>query len=144
MKIIVDSREQKPLEFKHEVIRECLPVGDYCVRFDDGTSPKVIFERKSKNDLFGTLSQGYVRFKCEIERAKEIETKLIIIVEGTLRSVLRGCSHSQRTPISIVYQLFTLRVRYNIETVFCTDREEMADYISHFYLAHEKEYLDNK
>jgi ERCC4-type nuclease len=104
----------------------------------------VVFERKSINDLYGTLSKGYSRFKQEIERSKGLRILLIIIVEGSLRRVLSGCSNSRRTPISIVYQLFTLRVRYGIETVFTNTREEMSQYITHYFLAEEKERNDTK
>ena len=51
MIIIVDSREQKPLEFSHpfieDVVVEKLEYGDYGCRFTDGYRPKIYFERKS-------------------------------------------------------------------------------------------------
>ena len=140
MKIIIDSREQKKLEFDCPAVIECLSVGDYSCRFDDGHVPPVVFERKSKNDLYGTLSMGYQRFKYEIELSKEQKISLIIIVEGSLRSVLSGCTNSKRTPISLVHQIFTIRVRYGIETVFCNTREEMSQYITHTFLALEREH----
>jgi ERCC4-type nuclease len=148
MTILVDTREQKQLEFKHKFIKEvkttCLNVGDYCASFSSVYDCPVAFERKSIADLYGTLSQGYERFKREIERAKESNIKLIIIVEGSITKVLNGVPYSQRTPESIVYQLFTLRARYDIETVFCKDREEMSEYITQFYIAHKKEYDDKQ
>jgi len=148
MTILVDTREQKQLDFKHKFIKgiktTCLNVGDYCASFSSIYDCPVVFERKSIADLYGTLSQGYERFKRELERAKENDIKLIIIVEGNLHRVLHGTPYSQRTPESIVYQLFTLRARYNIETVFCKDREEMAEYITQYYIAHKKEYDDNQ
>ena len=142
MIIIVDTREQKPLEFTVPTIRECLPCGDYRAKFSDGSLSEVVFERKSINDLFSTLSSGYPRFKREIELSHELRISIIIIVEGSLRRILRGCSHSQRTPISIVYQLFTIRLRHNVETVFCQDRDEMSEYITHYFLAEEREHND--
>ena len=142
MIIIVDTREQLPLEFSVPTKRGTLAVGDYRAEFSDGSVSQVVFERKSLNDLYGTLSKGYSRFKEEITRARELQLSLIIIVEGSLRRVLSGCSNSQRTPISIVYQLFTLRVRYGIETVFCNTREEMSQYITHYFLALERERQD--
>ena len=142
MEIIIDTREQKPLEFTVPTIRECLPCGDYRAKFSDGSLSEVVFERKSINDLFSTLSSGYPRFKREIELSHELRISIIIIVEGSLRRILRGCSHSQRTPISIVYQLFTIRLRHNVETVFCQDRDEMSEYITHYFLAEEREHDD--
>ena len=142
MEIIIDTREQKPLEFTVPTIRECLPCGDYRAKFSDGSLSEVVFERKSINDLYGTLSAGYERFKKELGRASEAGIHVIIIVERSLRRVLRGCNNSQRTPISIVYQLFTIRIRYGIETVFSQDRDEMSTYITNYYLAEERHHND--
>jgi ERCC4-type nuclease len=143
IKIIIDTREQKPLQFSCETVRKGLSVGDYMAEFADGSLSTVVFERKSINDLFSTLSSGYPRFKREIESSHELRISIIIIVEGSLRRILRGCSHSQRTPISIVYQLFTIRLRHNVETVFCQDRDEMSEYITHYFLAEERNHDDN-
>jgi ERCC4-type nuclease len=143
-----DNREQIKLEFKHKSIKkviDCtLNVGDYRAVFDDGFEPQIVFERKNISDLYGSLSGGYSRFKLEMERAKEQNLQLIIIVEANLSRVLCGVPYSQRTPESIVYQIFTLRARYDIETVFCKDRDEVSEYITQYFIAHEKEYMDKK
>lgn len=148
MKIIIDTREQSRLNFKHksitEVIIKGLNVGDYTALFSDGFQPPMVFERKSINDLYGTLSKGYDRFKKEIERAKEQHIQLIIIVEGNLSKVLYGVPYSQRTPESLVYQIFTIWVRYGVQTIFCKDSEDVSEYITQFFIAHEKEYMDKK
>lgn len=144
MVIICDTREQKPLEFSVPTVRECLPVGDYQARFKDGTLSTVIFERKSIGDLYGTLSQGYDRFRRQIGRACELNLSIKIIVEGSLRRILQGSSNSRRTPISIVYQIFTIRLRYGVETIFCNTREEMSQYITHMFLALEREHEDKR
>lgn len=139
MIIIQDTREQSPLEFTHEFItgveKMALPVGDYCVKYSFGYIPQIIFERKSIGDLFGTLGSGYVRFKKEIEKAKTLDIKLILIIEGSLSKVLKGYEASQISGFSIVKKLFTLFIRYNLMPVFCKDREEMSRYITEFYLA---------
>lgn len=148
MKILVDNREQLPLTFKHKFIKGTVPttlnVGDYGALFTEGYNFPTVFERKSISDLYGTLSQGYERFKKEIIRAKESNTELILIVEGSLTRVLHGSPYSMRTPESIVYQLFTLYVRYGIKTVFCSTRDEASEYITQFYIAHYKEWQDKK
>ena len=143
MVIICDTREQKCLEFSVPTKRGTLAVGDYRAEFSDGSVSQVVFERKGIGDLFSTLSGQYERIKREIEKAKEEDIKIIIIIEGSLRRVLAGYKHSQRTPISIVFQLFTLRVRYNIEAVFCNNREEMSQYIFHLFTALERERQDD-
>ena len=145
MKILVDTREQNPLEFSHSIITEVrmvkLNVGDYGVMFEDGHTPSVFFERKSLPDLFGTMGKGYVRFKREIIRVQETKSTLIIIIEGSLTKVLKGVSYSRMEGISIVRKLFTIWIRYGIGFVCCKDRDEMSRYITEFYYSMGKEYI---
>lgn len=143
MEVIIDSRERKPLQFNFPTIKECLPVGDYRAKFNNGNLSSVIFERKSIGDLYGTLSQGYDRFRREIGRSSELNLSIKIIVEGSLRRVLQGYNNSRRTPISIVHQIHTIRLRYGVETIFSNNREEMSEYITHMFLALERESNDN-
>lgn len=160
MIIITDTREQKPLEFAPNHYIECidrkkLNVGDYAVRYKDGYIPPFRFERKSISDLFGTMGRGYKRFKKEMIRAQEQELQLIIIVEGTMQRVkywtdsehhnfrlmLADRKRHCMTGDSLIKKLFTLYHRYGIQTVFCKDRTEMADYIVEFFVSAGKEYL---
>lgn len=141
MRILVDTREQKPLSFLEETSVEVLPYGDYCAAFSGDTRSSTFFERKSIGDLYGTMSKGYERFKKEMAKAKANNDKLIIIVEGTFLDVLQGYKHSLRNPSTILKQLFTIRVRHGVETVFCSSRNEMARYIVHYYQAQYSEFL---
>jgi ERCC4-type nuclease len=148
MKIIVDTREQLPLDFQHhyitEVIRRKLEVGDYGCQLEDGHETPIYFERKSVSDLFGTLSSGYKRFKKEILRAKENKLLLIIIIECSLTRIIKGIDESQRTGDEVVQQLFTIMCRYQVPFICCKDRFEMSRYITEFYLAYGREYIDRK
>ena len=139
MKILVDSREQRPLEFNHELITETirmpLPVGDYSCEFENGYQVPVVFERKTIGDLFSTLSQGYERFKRELGRAKDLDLKVILIIDGSFSKVLKGYKHSQRNPLSIVRQVFMLWIKYDLYPVFCKNTDEMSLYIIEFYAA---------
>lgn len=149
MKIIIDSREQSKLTFSSpfitEVIVEKLSVGDYGVRFEDNYEPPFYFERKSIGDLFGTLGGGYERFKKEIKRGQESKVTLFIIVEGNISDVLRGYKHSTIAGVSIVYKVFTLWAKYGVQTLFVKDRNEMSEYITHFFIAVGKKYVkDNE
>lgn len=133
MIIIVDSREQRPIVFKCETIRKGLKFGDYGAFFSKEYQCPVVFERKGIGDLFGTLTQGYDRFKKEIFRAKEANFKLIIAIEGTKERVLEGYKHSKRDPASIIKQLETIRNRYEVEHLFFASRIAMAQHIQSFY-----------
>jgi len=143
--IIQDTREQKPLKFSHPFITEIrvekLDIGDYACEFKDGHRPAVVFERKSIGDLYGTMGKGYKRFKKIITRTRERKASLFIIVEGSLTKVLRGFDRSQMQGTSMVLKLFTLWLRYGVQTIFCGDRKEMSLFITNFYISAGKEYV---
>jgi ERCC4-type nuclease len=139
MKIIIDTREQKPLEFNHkyitEIISKKLDVGDYACEYTDGFIPPIYFERKSLEDLVGSLSKGYKRFRKEIIRAKENNVLLVILIEASITKVLKGIEHSQRSGEEILQQLFTITVRHRVPFFCFNNREEMSRFITEAYLA---------
>lgn len=148
MKLFIDTREQHPLEFNHEyitqIIRKKLDVGDYMAVTEDGYLFPFSFERKSIGDVFGTLSQGYKRFKKEIERAKTSKIFLIIIIEGTLTDVLKGYERCYRTGDEVCQQLFTIMVRHLVPFVCCKNRFEASRFITEFFLALGREHINLK
>jgi len=77
MVILVDTREQLPYWPSN---RATLIVGDY-------TTKKLLgsfhIERKSLQDLYGTLTSGNNRFKYELFRAAYHSIKLEVYVEGS-------------------------------------------------------------
>src|SRR3990167_5191844 len=145
MIVICDTREQSPLEFTHpyitEIRREALPVGDYTVIFENGYQPKVFFERKSIGALSFSLGEGHKRFKRMLQRAIDRQDRIIIIVEGTLTKVLGNSKYSSVSGETIVKMMFTMEERYGISFVFSKDREEMALYITHKFMALGREHL---
>lgn len=143
MRIIVDTREQRALEFKCETIRKCLKFGDYGGEIDDYRIP-VVFERKGLADLYGSLTFGYDRLRKVFERAKVAEYKLVIVIEGTKERVLEGYDHSARDPESIIKQLETIERKYGITHLFFKTRHQMSVYIENFFETAAKEYLDAK
>lgn len=77
MIILVDTREQLPY---WPTIRATLVVGDY-------TTQKLLnkfhIERKSLQDLYGTLTSGNNRFKYELFRAAYHCIRIEVYVEGS-------------------------------------------------------------
>lgn len=140
MIILCDTREQLPLEFAHPYVEgvtfTTLPVGDYCVKFQDAHQPPIFFERKSISDLFGTMSSGYKRFRREIMRSKESKSELIIIIEGTVTDILRGTKYSQVDGLKILRTILSVWDKYKVISVFCRDRKEMATFIAEYYCAY--------
>lgn len=78
MKILVDTREQKPLFPKAQ--RVTLNVGDYTT---ERLKKKFVIERKSLMDLYQTLVANNGRFKYELFRAAYFRIELQVFVEGT-------------------------------------------------------------
>lgn len=131
MIILCDTREQRILSFPADpaltsVREETLPYGDYMVEYSDGTRPPVAWERKGLSDLYGTLTQGYDRFKAEILGAKEAGLTLILLIEGSLTQVQRGLPHRSTSGDQILQQLFTLQIRYRLPVIFCQSSSEAA------------------
>jgi len=134
MKILIDSREQIPLDFKvegaiSEITTDGLPIGDYWGLYESGETMPVIFERKEIADLFGSLTSGMERFKREIKRAQENNLKLVIIINGTIKDILEGAEYSSVNGSSILKTLFTLWVKYDVIPVFCRNKTEMKRFI---------------
>lgn len=147
MIIKVDSREQSPLVFPcqglvSKVVTIGLPFGDYWCAMQDKKGNElnempIVFERKSIADLFGTLSnENSIRLhKEKIRKAEEVDCKLFMIVEGTLSDVEDGVKHSQMDPQTILKTVFTFKVKYGLQPIFCKDRKEMVRYMLHTWEA---------
>mgnify|MGYP001570761313 CR=1 FL=1 len=118
-----------------------LSVGDYSVRFKDGSSPPVAVERKSLSDLYGTMTQGYHRFKEEMQRAKDTKIDLILGLENTLGEVAEGVSYSKFDGSSMVKKLMTLEIRYGLRVVYCRNRLELARWIIEYFSAIGREHV---
>lgn len=137
MIILIDTREQKPLEFPYEYVEETnrvtLKVGDYSCLYKDNYVPQIIFERKAIGDLFSTMGQGYGRFKRELETAKELNIKLILVIEGSITKIIKGTSHSSLKGISILRKLLTLWIKYGLDFHCFRNREEMSLFIYEYF-----------
>lgn len=77
-RLIVDTREQMPLCFEHlEAVRGTLATGDYSI---EGMEGAFMVERKSVQDLVGSLTQGRERFFRELERMRAAQCARLLIV----------------------------------------------------------------
>ena len=83
--IFVDTREQQPLEFKNQRNVK-LDFGDYTASGAHYT--KTFVDRKSESDFKGTLvGENLERFRREIQRCKEMESYLYVVVESSLERI---------------------------------------------------------
>lgn len=129
--LILDTREQDGLDFSKfrdvDVARQGLKTGDYSIK---GYEDAICFERKSVQDLVGTLIGGHERFLREMERMKDFEIKYIL-VEHSPSIVYHYCNtHGWQNKFDIIIQsLLAYAYHYQVRVRFCKDREDMAKYI---------------
>lgn len=149
MKLLIDTREQSPLEFVSmegvEIVREALPVGDYTADHDSLLDEAVI-ERKSIADLFNSFSSNYEAERNKIIKAKSRDLKYILAIEGSVFDVRAGNEYfkdgevrkSKKDGLAMVRQLMTITRKYDVPVWFCGGRREMAFMIQEFFLARER------
>lgn len=77
--ILIDTREQKPLSFPNST-KHKLDFGDYSSR---GYYSKTFIERKSPSDFASTMIHGYDRFCRELERCKQFNSYMFVLIEST-------------------------------------------------------------
>lgn len=131
-KIIVDSREQKPLKFLAKTEVGALKFGDYTLKNAEKRNDCYI-ERKSLSDLYGTLSGGFERFCREIDRSVEAGASLIVLVEGSIQDVYAFPYTRQVygkiniSPEFIFHNVRDILQRYpTVQFLFVDNREEAA------------------
>ena len=131
MKIVTDTREQLNLDFTGskdvEIVRTKLDAGDYSV---SGYESLITFERKSVQDLVGTLVGGHERFLRELDRMKSYKEKYIL-VEHSPTILFNYCrQHGWENKFNTIIQsLLAYAYHYQVRVRFCKDREDMAKYI---------------
>lgn len=145
--IVCDTREQKPWLFSDypgvEVVRGTLKSGDYSL---PGFENQVALERKSLQDLIGSLSAGRDRFKREMERLAALDFAAVL-VEASAEDIARGRFRGNMNPTSVLQSIFAWTVRYRVPFMLCGSRDH-AEYTAHGLLSkwlkeHEKAGLDS-
>lgn len=116
--IIADTCEQRPLCFDKwtdvVVERGTLATGDYALK---NLETRAACERKSIDDLVGSLSQGRERFEAELTRARGYDV-FCIVVEASMQDVAEHKYRSQMSPESVLQSLFAYQCRYNVPTIW--------------------------
>jgi DNA excision repair protein ERCC-4 len=125
--IAVDTREQLPYPLLgFATMRKTLRTGDYSII---GLENRVAVERKSYNDIWGSMSLGRTRFEKCVKRLAELEHAAIVIECGITQLATQP-SYIQRTnAASVVGGLISWSVQYNIP-VWTADTREQAEKIT--------------
>lgn len=127
--ILIDKREQLPLNFKYKTLSTTLNFGDYT---SSSNFNNTFIERKSINDLIGTLSKGYERFGRELERAKEFNANIVVLVENDITEILSGNykklnKQIKATPDFILHRMREIMNNYiTVQFLFTKNRDEAA------------------
>jgi len=130
--ILIDSREQlrwKFTDINTETV--ALQTGDYSVR---GMEHLVTIERKSLSDLFGTLSLAkgnqdhWNRFRRELERMRDYKYKFLVI-ESIPSRIWKGTRYSKMSPSSIMSQLVSISIEFDIHILFTENRTQSQNYV---------------
>lgn len=133
--IYQDTREQYPLNFKNQKVMK-LSAGDYTCGgefFSD-----VFVERKSLQDLVGTLSSGFERFEREIERAKQLNYYIVVVIDAEYKDLEdyspKNSFSSIVTGKHIFFKMRNLLSNFdNLQFVFSGSRERSKEIIEKIF-----------
>ncbi len=119
--VIVDSREQMPYRFS-------MRTGDYSI---SGFEDVISLERKSLNDIVGSLMDGRSRFLREMDRLAEFKYKVLCIeaTRSEIKSPYTFHSKVKAHPNGIMGSLDAIAARYGITVHYGDNRllcEEFA------------------
>lgn len=117
--IKVDSREQRPYEFKNPSEVGTLTIGDYSIL---DLENHIAIERKELNDLIGCLTTGRDRFEKELHKSKALDY-FALVIEASLSDLANGNYRSQMGPKSAIQSLLAFSVRYKLPIFFAENRE---------------------
>jgi len=122
VKILIDTREQNYIEFQdYEFVT--LSVGDYTTK---ELRHKFVIERKSPQDLYGTLLKGHKRFRNELKRAEARGIELVVMIECSkdafVKKIYPGSRYQLVPSTTLIKIIDTISVRYNIKFIWSKSR----------------------
>ena len=133
MRILVDTREQRPFKFTRydvQVERGTVPTGDYSL---PGCEALVAVERKSLDDLVGCLmGAGRDRFEKELSRAGGLES-FAVVIEASMDDVRHHGYRSRMEPHAVLQSVTAFAVRYGTSFIWAGSREG-AEYSTYWFL----------
>jgi len=121
--IIIDKREQNPLAITaYRVERGTLRVGDYAIKRNELA---FVVERKSLEDLVGSLTAGHDRFYHEIEKMHGLG-RAILLIEAWPQDVQEQRYHSSTPARAVFGMLNAITVRTPIKIHWAGSHEGAA------------------
>jgi ERCC4-type nuclease len=153
--VLIDTREQHPYTFDRTplwagpanrsariIVRTqpaALKTGDYGLQGWSG----IAVERKSKEDLYGSISQRRENFVERLERMEDEHDYSAVVVEAEWAELLSNPpKHSQFSPKSLTRTIIAWRQRYRrVDWWFLPSRDHAEAFT---YRIIERYYLDHK
>jgi len=126
LKIVIDTREQKPWAFPADVeaVAGSLDTADYSLF---GLEHLAAIERKSLDDFCGCCGRDRSRFERELQRLKAYRCRAVIIEAG-IGDVLAHAYRSKIAPASVLGSAAAWQTRYDTPFVWAGTREQAAHY----------------
>lgn len=137
MKILVDTREQKPLFPNAKFVT--LKVGDYTT---EKLKSKFVIERKSLQDLYQTLTRNNTRFKYELFHAAYLRITIEVYVEGSYEDFInKRFTYGDNLKFStqgLQRLVSTFERKYYLKFVWCSTRKNCVSSVHSRLLSAEK------
>ncbi len=126
--IIVDTRETLPYSFLDfyddsprrdrllviQIKRKALVTGDYSIV---GLENHICIERKSIEDLYGTLGSRRDQFEYEFSRMKQMQFAALVIEASWSQLLCSPPPHSQLSPKTVYRTLIAWAQRYRVHVM---------------------------
>jgi len=124
MIIYIDTREKKPFKFPKplKTKKKKLEVGDYSIK-GGYCKNGIIIERKSLNDLFGTILNRMDNFLKELENMKKFLVK-VVIVEASVKRIMQGVKYTMVDGDYILDRFIYFCSLNKVSLMFCDGRIE--------------------
>jgi DNA excision repair protein ERCC-4 len=118
--IVIDSREQAPWSFGAAVhVRvAALPAGDYSIV---GHETEIAVERKSLDDLVGSVTRDNARFQRELNKLASYNYSAVVI-EASEADVTSRRYYAKADPDSILSSVASLAIKHRVPFIFVGDR----------------------
>lgn len=125
LEILIDTREQQPLEFKNSKSLK-LDFGDYTLGGSDYSYTYV--DRKAEQDFKSTMTVGFERFRRELQRVKDFDSFLFIVIESDINKIYKNNLYGpHKSNLKYVYHNMRLLMHEfadHCQFIFAGDREQ--------------------
>jgi ERCC4-type nuclease len=150
LNIIIDTREQRPWSFNPAFVNTTIGTlrqADYALAGDD----RFGIERKSLDDLLGTISTGWERFQRELQRMDDAKfvSKVVIVESDFINTcfttgannevIAPKHNHPNLTPQFIAKRIAELTMR-NVSVLFAASPELATGLAYHIFMERFKQW----